>query len=112
MVKATNLPSIVSIAFLAFVASAPAQAQQTNMSFFVTSAGPGKGEKISAYMSPWLLLRVFGDHFLATCDVCEQPEDKGTERPHNKDDGVGNYQSCSTTGFREHVRRRVLAHTP
>jgi hypothetical protein len=30
-------------ACLAFLCVAPAQAQQANMTFFVTSAGPGKG---------------------------------------------------------------------
>lgn len=41
MSKATSLPVIASIAFLAFGASA--QAQQSAMSFFVTSVGLGKG---------------------------------------------------------------------
>ncbi len=43
MIKVTSLASIASLAFLAFVASAPVQAQQADMSFFVTSVGPGKG---------------------------------------------------------------------
>ena len=43
MVKTNNLPAIASIAFLALSASTPAQAQQSSVSFFVTSVGPGKG---------------------------------------------------------------------
>jgi hypothetical protein len=44
MTKATSLPVIASVAFLAFGASAPAQAQQgAAMSFFITSVGLGKG---------------------------------------------------------------------
>ena len=43
MVKTNSLPAIASIAFLALSASTPAQAQQSSMSFFVTSVGPGKG---------------------------------------------------------------------
>jgi hypothetical protein len=43
MTKGTNLPIIASISFLALGASAPVQAQQSPMSFFVTSVGLGKG---------------------------------------------------------------------
>ena len=43
MVKTNSLPAIASIAFLALSTSAPAQVQQSSMSFFVTSVGPGKG---------------------------------------------------------------------
>ena len=43
MVKTNSLPAIASIAFLALSASTPAQAQQSSISFFVTSVGPGKG---------------------------------------------------------------------
>src|SRR6516162_3037713 len=43
MVKTNSLPAIASIAFLALSASTPAQAQQSSMSFFVTSVGLGKG---------------------------------------------------------------------
>lgn len=43
MTKATSLPVIASIAFLAFGASALVQAQQSSMSFFITSIGLGKG---------------------------------------------------------------------
>src|SRR6201997_4363016 len=43
MVKTNSLAAIASIAFVALSASAPAQAQQSSMSFFVTSVGPGKG---------------------------------------------------------------------
>src|ERR1700741_3998258 len=43
MVKTNSLPAIASVAFLALSTSAPAQAQQSSMSVFVTSAGPGKG---------------------------------------------------------------------
>ena len=43
MTKTTSLPAIAAIAFLALGANAPVQAQQGAMSFFVTSAGPGKG---------------------------------------------------------------------
>ena len=43
MVKTNSLPAIASIAFLALSTSAPTQAQQSSMSFFVTSVGPGKG---------------------------------------------------------------------
>lgn len=43
MVKTNSLPAIASIAFLALSASAPAQAQQSSMGFFVTSVGSGKG---------------------------------------------------------------------
>ena len=43
MTKATILPAMASVAFLAFGASAPAQAQQSTMSFFITSVGLGKG---------------------------------------------------------------------
>jgi hypothetical protein len=39
MVKTNSLPAIASIAFLALSTSAPAQAQQSSMSFFVTSVG-------------------------------------------------------------------------
>ena len=46
MVKTNSLPAIASIAFLALSASTPAQAQQSSMSFFVTSVGPGKGADI------------------------------------------------------------------
>src|SRR6201986_3943639 len=34
---------LASVALLAVAASAPAQAQSNNMTFFVTSNGPGKG---------------------------------------------------------------------
>ena len=43
MTKTMRLPVLASIAFLALAASAPSQAQQSAMTFFVTSAGPGKG---------------------------------------------------------------------
>jgi hypothetical protein len=43
MVKTNSLAAIASIAFVALSTSAPAQAQQSSMSFFVTSVGPGKG---------------------------------------------------------------------
>jgi hypothetical protein len=43
MTKTTRLPVIASIAFLAFGASAPVQAQQRATSFFITSVGLGKG---------------------------------------------------------------------
>jgi hypothetical protein len=43
MTKGTNLPVIASVAFLALGASAPVQAQQTTMSFFITSVGLGRG---------------------------------------------------------------------
>src|ERR1700758_3720245 len=43
MVKTNSLAAIASIAFVALSASAPAQAQQSSMSFFITSTGPGKG---------------------------------------------------------------------
>jgi hypothetical protein len=43
MVKTNILPAIASITFLALSTSAPAQAQQSSISFFVTSVGPGKG---------------------------------------------------------------------
>jgi hypothetical protein len=43
MTKLTSLPVITSVAFLTFGASAPLQAQQSTMSFFVTSVGLGKG---------------------------------------------------------------------
>jgi hypothetical protein len=43
MTKAMSLPLIVSIAFLALATSTPVQAQQSSMSFFVTSVGLGKG---------------------------------------------------------------------
>jgi hypothetical protein len=43
MTKGTNLPIIASVSFLALGASAPVQAQQSPMSFFVTSVGLGKG---------------------------------------------------------------------
>ena len=43
MTKATNLSVIAAITFLALGVSAPVQAQQRPMSFFVTSAGLGKG---------------------------------------------------------------------
>jgi len=43
MTKVTSLPVIASIAFLAFGASTPVQAQQSAMSFFITSVGLGKG---------------------------------------------------------------------
>ena len=46
MVKTNSLPAIASIAFLALSTSAPAQVQQSSMSFFVTSVGPGKGADI------------------------------------------------------------------
>src|SRR5437773_6943770 len=43
MTTATSFPVIASIAFLAFGASAPVQAQQRATSFFITSVGLGKG---------------------------------------------------------------------
>ena len=43
MTKTTNLPVIASFAFLALVTNAPVQAQQSDISFFVTSVGLGKG---------------------------------------------------------------------
>src|SRR5262245_63799004 len=43
MTKAARLSVIASITFLALGASAPVQAQQSAMSFFVTSVGLGKG---------------------------------------------------------------------
>jgi len=43
MVKTNSLPAIASVAFLALSTSTPAQAQQSSMSFFVTSVGLGKG---------------------------------------------------------------------
>jgi hypothetical protein len=43
MTKVTILPVIASVAFLAFDANAPARAQQTSISFFITSVGLGKG---------------------------------------------------------------------
>src|SRR4051812_23732204 len=43
MTKVAILPLIASVAFLAFDANAPAQAQQTSTSFFITSVGLGKG---------------------------------------------------------------------
>src|SRR6516225_1296676 len=43
MVKTNSLPAIASIAFLALSTSAPAQVQQSSMSFFVTSVAIGKG---------------------------------------------------------------------
>ena len=42
MIKATSLPMVASIAFLAF-GSTGVQAQQSGMSFFITSTGLGKG---------------------------------------------------------------------
>jgi hypothetical protein len=41
--KSTNIVSITAVAAFACCASIPAQAQQANMSFFVTSVGSGKG---------------------------------------------------------------------
>jgi len=41
--KSTSIVSITAVAAFACCASIPAQAQQANMSFFVTSAGSGKG---------------------------------------------------------------------
>jgi hypothetical protein len=38
-----RLPLFVSLALVSLSLSAPAQAQQTTMTFFITSAGPGKG---------------------------------------------------------------------
>ena len=43
MTKAMSLPVIVSIAFVTLGTSAPVQAQQTPMTFFVTSVGLNKG---------------------------------------------------------------------
>src|ERR1700730_2315557 len=43
MINASNLSVTASVAFLAFGASAPAQAQQSTMSFFITSVGLAKG---------------------------------------------------------------------
>ena len=43
MLKRTSLAVVASIAFLSLGARAPVQAQQSTMSFFVTSAGVGKG---------------------------------------------------------------------
>jgi hypothetical protein len=43
MSRTTHLRVIASVAFLALSMSAPVQAQQSIMSFFVTSVGPGKG---------------------------------------------------------------------
>lgn len=43
MTKATILPVTASIAFLTFGASTPVQAQQSAMTFFITSVGLGKG---------------------------------------------------------------------
>ena len=43
MTKAMILPVTASIAFLTFGASTPVQAQQSAMTFFITSVGLGKG---------------------------------------------------------------------
>jgi hypothetical protein len=43
MNKTVNLCTGVAAALLALALSGAAQAQQTNMTFFITSAGPGKG---------------------------------------------------------------------
>lgn len=43
MTKATSLPLLAAIVLLTFGASAPVQAQQSTMSFFITSVGLGKG---------------------------------------------------------------------
>ena len=43
MTKSMNWSAIATIALLALGVSASAQTPQSNMSFFVTSAGPGKG---------------------------------------------------------------------
>ena len=43
MTKAISLSVITSVAVLVFGASAPVQAQQSTMSFFITSVGLGKG---------------------------------------------------------------------
>lgn len=43
MTRSISVPIIVSIAVMGFSASAPTQAQQSGMSFFVTSVGLGKG---------------------------------------------------------------------
>ncbi|MBN8964742.1 MAG: lectin [Rhizobiales bacterium] len=44
MITTTRVSILASVAMLAWAAGAPAQAQQANsMTFFVTSAGPGKG---------------------------------------------------------------------
>lgn len=39
----TAAPLAACLTLLALFCAAPAQAQQANMTFFVTSAGPGKG---------------------------------------------------------------------
>src|SRR5258708_8403866 len=43
MAKAKSLRAIVFVLFFAIGVTAPAQAQQNNMSFFITSVGVGKG---------------------------------------------------------------------
>jgi hypothetical protein len=43
MTKTTKVPIIAFITFLTWVTNAPVQAQPSDISFFVTSVGPGKG---------------------------------------------------------------------
>jgi hypothetical protein len=43
MTRTKHLPLIAAAAFVVLGAAAPAQAQQSDLGFFVTSAGPGKG---------------------------------------------------------------------
>lgn len=43
MVRAKSLRAIVFVLFFAIGVTKPAQAQQDNMSFFITSVGVGKG---------------------------------------------------------------------
>ena len=43
MIKTMHVPMFASLALLALGATTPALAQQANMTFFITSAGPGKG---------------------------------------------------------------------
>jgi len=49
MIKPTSLPAIASILFLALGTSVPVHAQQSTMSFFVTSNGPGKGADLGGH---------------------------------------------------------------
>jgi len=47
MISTLRVSMLSSVALLALAVSAPAQAQQNPMSFFVTSAGPGKGAVVN-----------------------------------------------------------------
>jgi hypothetical protein len=61
MITATRAPFVLA-AILAWCAAAPVQAQQSDMSFFVTSAGPGKGADLGGLAGADRQCKILADH--------------------------------------------------